>query len=471
MKKTFLISIFALLLLSACSQGPGYQDIDYHKGTKGIELEFIDNSPPSVVYEGSQFPAAFLISNQGAFSFNESKHTAVMELNYDPFYFETIQGTGSPAWPYLILEGKSSQYPEGEAMEMFAPTFNTKPVKGQRESPSTSIFASVCYPYKTELVDEICIDTDAASQDQRDKVCELKDKTYSQGQGAPVAVTKLDIEMQRFGNFMRPSFLVRIKNSGSGTILAPVEEDRISVACEVQGDRREDWNKVKINAFLSGEELVCTPEIIRLSGEEGFSRCHLEQGGYGAYLNYYAPLEVELDYVYRSSISKVVEIERAGSAMLDPVEGEGCEDWQTKIGGVCTDNCELCASGRMDCGQIFESANWSCMSRSVIGSDFFEHGDCIQDMDFCARDEICCSKCSEVNSCSDYESKEWCNKNPCYEAGGCAWSPRSGGYCHVCGNYPEAGDCNEYEDQQTCESDPCQYRCRWSQDNDECESI
>lgn len=411
-KNFFWLVLISLLVLTSCGQGRNDPFVtNYFTGSEGLEIQFIGESPPNELYENSEFPVALFVSNDGAFSL-EDMYKGVISYTYDPFYLTLKPGFAQEGDREIHLPGKSYLYPEGGFDTAILPTFKVNPILGQRENPETDLFVNVCYPYKTILTDEICIDTSSVLQDQREKVCRSEIKSYS-NQGAPVAITEIRPEFQISGINIKPIFLIKIRNVGAGSVMAPVSESDIPRACEVQkeAEQKRNWNKVNIVASLSGEPLTCTPETIQLFDERGVTRCQLESGGFATSLTYFTNLMVELDYVYSSSISKTISIVRSEFRNLSLLSSETCKFWQTEFGeGNCVDNCELCSinPNHPICLGGYIDSSWSC---SCSESDCVEQpedeedgapsvtvrkGDCLHGPGYCnpepASQRFCCSK-------------------------------------------------------------------------------
>ncbi|MBU0471469.1 MAG: hypothetical protein KKF65_02510 [Nanoarchaeota archaeon] len=397
-----------MLVLNSCTQTYNPETVNIFVGVKGVELEFVGDSPPREVYENTDFPLAVFVSNEGAFSLNGSTYKGILSYSYDSFYLSTIDGTSSQDDLNIALEGKSYFNSKGDFETKILPMFRAKQITGQREQPTTELFVSVCYPYKTFLSDELCIDTSHLTQDTRARVCDAEDKFYT-GQGAPVVVTNVELEMQVSAYATRPSLLIKIENKGSGMVLAPVADSELNKACEVQkdSDKKQNWNKVKVSAILSGEKLTCTPEVVNLRNEKGFSRCYLASGGFGGSLNYYANMIIELDYVYSTSISKKIDVIRSGLPVPQLIQGSDCEYWESEYNGQCVNNCDLCAKGAgfSFCGSITGN-DWGCncnMEECITQISAYKitqlaqplglkSGNCIFGPGLCQSGKYCCIK-------------------------------------------------------------------------------
>ena len=139
------------------------------------------------------------------------------------------------------------------------------------------------------------------------------------GQGAPVAITKVEVEMLPDGSNLekvRPYFLVHIGNKGNGLV---VSKDKINEACTGQSLQHTDLNNVTIKAMLSDSILDCSVEgsneesaKLRLRDKEDVVRCMIRDedlidSNTDAYSS---PLQIVLDYGYTFTISKNIIIEK-----------------------------------------------------------------------------------------------------------------------------------------------------------------
>ena len=90
-RKSITVMLILLLfllsfILSSCSGGsPRIKDVNYFQGIQGVEIEFLDESPPSELYEDTPFNINVILENRGAFDLAEDKY-AFLSLSFDPFY-------------------------------------------------------------------------------------------------------------------------------------------------------------------------------------------------------------------------------------------------------------------------------------------------------------------------------------------------------------------------------------------------
>ncbi|MFH1770884.1 MAG: hypothetical protein ABH828_05010 [archaeon] len=403
MNKNIFLILLALFVLTACGPAPSPYSQNYHTGTKGIELQFVGDSPPSEIYEGAFFPLAVLVTNEGATTLDGEVYKGEISYSFDSFYLTPNSPDVKREKTKIVLFGKSVRYPTGDFSLTSLPSFTVNSILGQRENPHTELFVSACYPYKTLFSDEVCIDTTSWTEDIRQTVCTAYPEVYD-SQGGPVAVTEVRPEMHHVGQVVRPAFYITIENKGSGSVLAPV--DKIENACEIQQDSetKKNWNRVRLSASLSNDPLNCVPEEIILHDQKGFTRCYLDEGGYGGSLNYLSTLVVDLDYVYMTSISKDISIVRSIIPGYGLSSDNKCEPWETEFNDKCIDNCDLCNQNSEYgfCGSVFKDGEYGCNCKedeclSIIEGKktndvTYLNKNCIFGISLCSEGNFCCRK-------------------------------------------------------------------------------
>ncbi len=324
-KKLILIGIVLIFVVSGCSEGGlgrgkknPITEVDVRKGTDGLKIEFLPNSPPQNVFAEIGFPISLKIKNIGAFDIAEdNKETSQIESGIVVFGFEKAYMDIPEGKVLFDVKGKSIYAPLGDE-EFIIVNARAGAIGPQSETHPSTIFATACYPYETIFGASVCIDTDIIGESEKgQKACIVKDLAFTNGQGAPVSVTKVETRMlpQDDGK-IKPHFLIYVKNAGNGQVINISKIDR---ACSSEQLDYKDFNTLKVNATLSGVELDCDPAEgmqktaeARLRDKEDLIRCTYDGGGgIDAGLDaYVAPLRVELDYGYTFTISKNIIIEK-----------------------------------------------------------------------------------------------------------------------------------------------------------------
>lgn len=283
LKIMYVLFVASFLLFSCDSSGTSSVKKDtYHEGKEGITIRFYQASPPKTVYPDDEFNILIFLENKGAFDLAQKRDDTgniliddygVLTITSNPFYLE--QTYTDPQQTRIYLNGKSQFYPsgDGDAQEY---GFYVKDIKGQRENPKTPLLFTLCYPYRTELSQDVCIDMDYYNMDVRKKVCKIQDISLSKGQGAPVAITKISPRAIKHDNDVIVEFLLTIENVGKGAVLTRTD-DEIENQCTTIRDQNYAWNNIQIHANLLGKELYCQGGNVRLVDNKAEVKCSTAQ--------------------------------------------------------------------------------------------------------------------------------------------------------------------------------------------------
>ncbi|MBN2459394.1 hypothetical protein JXB28_03860 [Candidatus Woesearchaeota archaeon] len=433
-----IILIFIIILLfttaSSCNFQQQPKEVNYYVGIKGMEMMFLETSPPKEVYEEATFPVTVYVENKGAFDVIDDKY-GILSFSFDPFYIELFDiqnGSGvtvtrnSMVLKGIQLRGKSRYSPSGTESFLSFPNFRAKSVMGQREMPFTQISSTLCYPYTTTLSQIVCVDLNIYGENQRTQICTQNDLSFSD-QGAPVAITLVEVENHPVGNNMvRPVFTIHLQNKGSGTVLTPydnpAEMDRV---CSFHDLYREDFNTVRVDAILSNDRwLECTPNPIRLYNNEGFTRCQVtDEGLIMGYQNYQTPLTITLSYIYLTSISKRIDIKRLNPYGEILYDNSSILPYEVSPGVI---RCNYCASNQGGPGCQPDAPNsktinfqigFSCQCSFDTCSKLYPDGLCVPFAGYCPGASYCCMiecKSNEIRNPADGKCYPKCTR--CYEA-------------------------------------------------------
>ena len=320
-KNSFAImNLFFLILIAGCtsvSTGKN-QEIDVHTGYQGLVMEFVKNTPPPKVFEQQEFPVYLKIMNSGAYSIKDTK--AYINLGVEKDYTSKVtllessaiqksEGANAAAF---TLKGKTNVNPNGDE-EVISYNVIAGSIDPQSEAHPSAVTAALCYPYQSELSSTICIDSDISNLRPEKKVCQVKDLVTSGGQGAPVAVTKVEISMLPASagkdNIQKiiPQFLIYVENVGKGLV---IRNEAVSNFCTKSETSHEDLNVVYVDAQLSGENLNCQigtkekiPGHIKLNDKKDIVRCTLDKGITSSQNAYLSPLKITLTYGYTQTIA------------------------------------------------------------------------------------------------------------------------------------------------------------------------
>ncbi len=362
-----MLLILSFLVLQGCDQRHGITNV--YRGTRGVEIDFVNNAPPTEIIENTEAPVMIEVWNRGAYTIPSGD--TVVNLRYDPIYFELDHSdtnfylARNPDGVFNVLEGKSSSWPEGEKIILPFTKLISKDIPGTRESPITNLELVACYNYKTFFSEMICLDTDVYEVDT-DPICRNRGTYTHSNQGAPIAVNKIEVDMLPMGFvetdpsqpleipvytedgermdpsgpahspgyddegnlgelnrdvtterliLVEPVIRIYARNVGRGDVFTTTENVDTVNLCAFRDHSFEfrEHNKIKLTkANLDGLPMDCNKELLNLANPSDFITCRLnpEQTGY-LRQNIQVPLDVEFEYHYRESKTQQVRIRRS----------------------------------------------------------------------------------------------------------------------------------------------------------------
>lgn len=338
------ITILFLVFVIGCTGSYPITGVDIYRGTDGLTLEFIEDTPPDEVFEKTIIPLGIILKNEGAYDITDGYITFSLEEDYmlldktstrtskrgrkdyderfDWIDDERILWEAGKPQIKFSLNGKSVENAEGE-QEIMTLKSEVRALEELSQIHESSILATACYDYKTQLAANVCVDTDIYNLKGVVKPCEVRDLSFS-SQGAPVAVTRIETEIMPMDipNMVRPQFLIHIQNKGDGLVIKK-EPEVISDACSEKPLNYTKLGIIFINVYLGGDQkkLSCDVtdkeedndekiEIVKLRDNKGVARCVLEDGIDEKEGTYPSPLKIELDYGYTHTISTEVIIKK-----------------------------------------------------------------------------------------------------------------------------------------------------------------
>ncbi len=332
--KLNIFIVLSIFMLASCTSGgtsSKASEVNYRIGTSGLSMQFLKNTPPQKVFEGDSFPAMIILKNSGAYSIKES---AYLSLGVEKDYTREVQllaggrvskGVGSSA--VFNLDGRSEINPNGDE-EVISYTLQAGKIDPQSETHTSALIATLCYPYETTLESDVCVDTDVNNLRPGKKVCSQHDLSFGSGQGAPVAVTRIEARMlpneitkdDGVSDRINPQFLIYVENIGNGLVIKQGSEN---VFCTKSSASYGDYNVVYVTVSLSNDELDCQliadknkPELpghIKLKDKKDIIRCNMKKESRGISKNtdsYLSPLKVVLKYGYTQSIAANYAIQK-----------------------------------------------------------------------------------------------------------------------------------------------------------------
>lgn len=303
MKRIILTMILLAFLLVGCRGFSRSQegDVNYRRGTQGLEIRFLDRSPPHVLYETDPLVATLELYNRGA---SEIRDGYIYFTGFDTniiTQFGPGPEIGTRTWTTFRMDDKKTQFNREGGYDIVE--FSSSSISlGGLPSYRIPLTAYACYDYETIASTEICVDPEPYKPPS-EKPCQTRNVNFGGSQAAPVAVTYANIESMV--NQVRITFT--IKNVGNGMI---VRRNSIERNCPTNFGPN-DVDVVQLTHVTLGGRSVslndCSPSgEIRLSNGVGRVSCVITN--IGADTAFTTPLEIKLDYGYRTHIRRDVEI-------------------------------------------------------------------------------------------------------------------------------------------------------------------
>ncbi len=300
--------LLVLLLLVSCQQtlkSPSNVEAALKAvktGSEGVTFSFLPNFPPSTTYDENELVSIVEIRNKGNYNL-EAQDCFVQITGFDP----NIIGGGyysprSCAETLGTLEGKTIYNLEGDFNQLEFRSTNVRLPEGTF-SYDPNLKLTACYNYHTQASPLVCVDPSPFQISNSQKTCLPQDVGMGGGQGGPVGVTYVGVDM--VGH--RAIFDINVKNLGSGEVLSPNSDIR---TCGQGSLTYQDFDRVAYSVKLSGGSIIdCKPRdgIVRLNNGQGKIICSFNIPGT---FSYETPLLIDLDYGYIDSTQKPIKIIR-----------------------------------------------------------------------------------------------------------------------------------------------------------------
>lgn len=297
-----VLSLF-LMVTSCGTQGPGDNTRDTaaalqaaQSGTQGVKASFVSGYPPNKIYDINDFLALIELENKGNYDLFGGD-CFVKLTGFDPNIvrgIDYVQTCGE-------LTGKNVYNLDGGFNQIeYQSTNIALPFGAIEYSPQLNL--AICYEYQTRASPSICVDSDMYNLAPDQKACRVHDASLGGGQGAPVSVSYVGVDMAE----NVAVFEITVRNVGGGKVLSPYTP--LSSCGEAFFDYN-DQNKVAYTVQMTGGSLIsCSPRdgIIRLNDAgTGKIVCKFRVNGASAFET---PLSITLDYNYLDSIKRGVQI-------------------------------------------------------------------------------------------------------------------------------------------------------------------
>ena len=223
MKKQFSLFLI-LILIAGCSDtvDNSLETINFHKGTEGLTMEIVNNLPPEDIWKNSEFQIGIKLENKGPV---EIKSGSITISGLDPRYSFSDEYTKD-----FSLNARSYDYPEGDQKIISFNVKNTGVPVGSDEY-AAAFTARAYYDYGTEASVNVCINPNIYSYiNTVDDACEVQDIADTEGQGSPIAVTKVEERISPISEnsgSIEIEFKLTLENLGKGEVVDKIKVDEV----------------------------------------------------------------------------------------------------------------------------------------------------------------------------------------------------------------------------------------------------
>jgi hypothetical protein len=321
-----LILLLIMLTGSICDPAAS----DYRVGTRGVSMSFGSNSPPDKVFTNSPVSIVVNIKNEGAYDIKEGDGFLGFIMPDDYIYFFGKDEQYSTLLFPFDLYGRSQIASDGQTLPAAFSAKSRDLNQVSREDKDVTVIARLCYNYETVLSTDVCVDSDIYNIKRISKACTARERVFTAGQGAPVAIRKVvpttDIVSTDNGQEVYPQFKIYITNMAkvegaqvfNNKEISPIDACTIIPArtCGADPDLGilvQDciWDIINIKAAMSGQQLDCQLGLMKLVNEESYATCTAKEPMKENIPAYTAELQVNLTYGIRQVYTKTVTVTKS----------------------------------------------------------------------------------------------------------------------------------------------------------------
>ncbi|MBW3004210.1 hypothetical protein KY310_00045 [Candidatus Woesearchaeota archaeon] len=306
MKKVILLLMILAIFLSSCAmQQTNKEQITttYRVGTQGIDMRFLPNLPPNRLFDTEPFNAVIEVENRGAYPLGGPGDKIYLSG------FDSSILTGILEWGEDIpqIEGRTQFVTQG-GIDVVSFKGSIAPLRPRNiDKYPVRLLATACYEYETIATAPICIDPDPYAPTTRQKICTPTPVSLGGGQGGPMAVSQIEIDPSPG----RTRFKIHVQNVGGGEVFRSGADYLQKCSPHTAPLAFDEIDYVELRDVAIGGVSIkptCKPldrNHIRLTNGRGTVFCEMMTRGQDAYST---PIVVTLDYGYRSSVFKDLEI-------------------------------------------------------------------------------------------------------------------------------------------------------------------
>ena len=332
LKRRTLIFLILLVFITGCQNGSEKTaEGAYVGGAQGLGLSFVDNEPPLRVLDADsdEFLITLLLDNVGEYDVGQGGVRVTLGgIDQKEFQIKDMTKRNEN-----LIRGISKEREEIIAGDIEELTYNARYKSDLNADFSTIISANVCYNYGTRSLTSLCLRRDSSVRPREGDSCTIDEAKPIENSGAPIQVSnvferpvgknavRITFDIENVGKRGTSSGFGGFSGLRGGTASADAsigdvyQAGAFNQVCYGDEDKKNKVNtevvgtggiKFKCDKLSGGNK-----GVVRLVENKVTISCETDTKGLQE-IAFASPVNINLDYVYRESISADIIVEDAG---------------------------------------------------------------------------------------------------------------------------------------------------------------
>jgi len=314
MKKIIYIGLILIVIvfLNGCDGTGGGTTTKggkaYIGGEDGLGFEFDEDAPPDEVMDDGEesFPIRLKVKNEGEYTINKGGIIASLSgISKDDFDLSSLHAVSD----FELQRKEKTTSAEGE--ENVLDFDDAKFVNDLAADFDTTVFADVCYRYRTVAAASVCLKKDTVQSKKSRDACDIReDDVDYENSGAPLQVTSIK---QFPGGANKVTFTFVVENKGSGRVY---NSGQFTNECIVDDELANDELDITITSPSGSINIICdtlddsNSGRIKLFNSKRTVTCGINTGSLQS-TAYEGRVNIKLDYFYINEVKKDLLVKNA----------------------------------------------------------------------------------------------------------------------------------------------------------------
>jgi len=311
MKKLFIVFVILMVAVIGCEDNGGTTTKtgkSYIGGEQGLSVEFDDDAPPDTVMDDSQetFPIRLSVKNEGEYTIDKGGIIASLSgISQNDFSLKSLHSQSD----FSLRREEITTGSEGE--ENILDFGEAKYVSDLSADFDTTVFADICYKYRTRTAASICLKKDTVQTRKKRDACDIREDSIDyENSGAPLQVNSFK---QYPGGSNRVVFTFVVENKGDGDAYLSNE---FNDKCILDDESKPNEIDVTVFSPSSNIKVSCdtfdgaTSGSAKLFGGDRTLTCSIDTSSLQE-TAYMGRVNIDFDYFYRVGLKKDIEVENA----------------------------------------------------------------------------------------------------------------------------------------------------------------